>query len=72
MLFCLFVFFVFFGVLGCLVVGWGGGGGGGGSEFWGKCLEFCFWGRGFQLMGFGASSVGPSDFFGVGGSLLEE
>ena len=31
---------------------------------WG--LGLGFWGWGFQLMGFGASGVGPSGVFGVG------
>ena len=34
--------------------------------FWGRGLELCFWGWGFQLMGFRAYGVGPSGFFGVG------
>ena len=32
--------------------------------FWGWDLRLGFWGWGFQLMGFGASGVGPSGFLG--------
>ena len=33
--------------------------------FWGWGLIFGFWGWGFQLIGFGASGVRPSGFFGL-------
>ena len=38
----------------------------GGLGFWGWGLIMGFWGWGFQLMGFGACCVGPSEFFWVG------
>ena len=40
-----------------------------GLGFWGWVLILGFWGWGFQLMGFWACGVGPSEFFGLGLSI---